>query len=57
MSPLNKKLLISDEAESVANMGFSLDGFDDVTRCSVEAKIFMLKNKKIRNFISEIISR
>lgn len=31
-SPLNKNPVISDELESVAKIGLSLDGFDDVTR-------------------------
>jgi hypothetical protein len=44
-SPLNKKPAISDELESVAKIGLSLEGFADVARCSVEAKRLNDKNR------------
>ena len=36
-SPLKIKPAISDELESVAKIGFILDGFAEVARCKVEA--------------------
>ena len=47
---LNKNPAISDEDESVAKMGFSLDGFVDVARCRVDASRFRDKNNSKNNF-------
>jgi len=41
---LNKKPAISDEDESVAKMGFNLDGFVDVAKCMVDADSAFVKN-------------
>jgi len=49
-SPLNIKLVISDELESVANIGFNLDGLVDVAKCKVDEKRFMDKSKRSRYF-------
>jgi hypothetical protein len=46
-SPLNKKPVISEEEESVAKIGLSLDGLAEVASCSVEAgKASATKRKK-----------
>jgi hypothetical protein len=54
-SPLNIKLAISEEEESVAKRGFSLDGFAAVAKCSVVAYRFKEMKKKSKNFIELIV--
>ena len=46
-SPLKINPAISDEDESVARIGFSLDGFADVARCRVDAWICTKKSSRI----------
>jgi len=51
-SPLKINPAISPELESVAKIGFSLDGFVDVAKWRVEATRLRLKNKTKRYFIT-----
>ena len=48
IKPLNINPLISEELESVANIGFNLAGLADVAKCKVEEKRFIDKNRSNR---------
>jgi len=42
---MDQQFVISDELESVAKIGFNLDGLDEVAKCNVDEKSSKDKRK------------